>query len=329
MSNILNKVTTKAEELLHKHNTTNNPNTAHTATGTTTTTHGTTTTAPHTGATHQGHSHGDPTGISSTGAGFGTNHGTSTNAGPHNSNVANKLDPRVDSDRDGRAAHTGTGYGSTHQTTGTTGAYGANENIHSSNHGPHSSNLANKLDPRVDSDRDGNRTAPGGGDPSYGTPGAHTGTSHSGTGIGGVGHGTTQHSTFTPGTHTGTHTGAYGNENPNSTNHGPHGSNLMNKVDPRVDSDRDGNRTAPGGGDPSYGAPGAHTGNTYGTQHGTTHGGNSGFGTTGTSSSYTPGSGNASNTAGPHDSNLLNKLDPRVDSDRDGSKTTGGNATYR
>ena len=37
--------------------------------------------------------------------------------------------------------------------------------------------------------------------------------------------------------------------------------------------------------------------------------------------------GTAGNTtAGPHDSSLLNKLDPRVDSDRDGSKTMGGNA---
>src|SRR5690606_18954192 len=58
----------------------------------------------------------------------------STNAGPHSSNVANKLDPRVDSDRDNRGAH---------------GTHG------STNAGPHSSNAANKLDPRVDSDRDG------------------------------------------------------------------------------------------------------------------------------------------------------------------------------
>jgi hypothetical protein len=34
--------------------------------------------------------------------------------------------------------------------------------------------------------------------------------------------------------------------------------------------------------------------------------------------------GPAPNTAGPHKSDLLNKLDPRVDSDLDGSKTIGG-----
>lgn len=42
-------------------------------------------------------------------------------------------------------------------------------------------------------------------------------------------------------------------------------------------------------------------------------------------SSYaTPGSGTAQYTAGPHDSNVANKLDPRVDSDLDNSRTVGG-----
>jgi hypothetical protein len=36
----------------------------------------------------------------------------------------------------------------------------------------------------------------------------------------------------------------------------------------------------------------------------------------------------APNTAGPHKSDLLNKLDPRVDSDLDGSKTYGGDKTH-
>jgi hypothetical protein len=68
---------------------------------------------------------------------------------------------------------------------------------------------------------------------------------------------------------------------------------LLNKGDPRVDSDRDGST--------NYGAtqtgPGAH--------HTT-----------------------ASSNAGPHKSNILNTLDPRVDSDRDGSATYGGNKTF-
>lgn len=53
-----------------------------------------------------------------------------TAAGPHSSSLANKADPRVDSDLDG---------------SGTIG--------------PHSSGLANKADPRVDSDLDGSGTA--------------------------------------------------------------------------------------------------------------------------------------------------------------------------
>jgi hypothetical protein len=56
---------------------------------------------------------------------------SNTTSGPHSSDLANKADPRVDSDND-RAA----GVGSTTSTTS----------------GPHSSHAANKVDPRVDSD---------------------------------------------------------------------------------------------------------------------------------------------------------------------------------
>ncbi|EUC43917.1 hypothetical protein COCMIDRAFT_38186 [Bipolaris oryzae ATCC 44560] len=59
------------------------------------------------------------------------NTSTSTNYGPHDSNIGNKLDPRFDSDTD----HRGTATGST-------------------NAGPHSTNMGNKLDPRFDSDQD-------------------------------------------------------------------------------------------------------------------------------------------------------------------------------
>ena len=157
---------------------------------------------------------------------------SSSNAGPHSSNIANKVDPRVDSDRgklpipyflsilherilnplkDNRARHEAMG--------------GA--------HGPHDSSTANKMDPRVDSDRD-NRAHPSGG----------AGTS------GGA---------YTTG-------GNYGG----STNAGPHGSNVANKADPRFDSDRD-NRA----------------------RHEALGG-----------------------AQGPHGSSMANKMDPRVDSDR-------------
>ena len=78
----------------------------------------------------------------------GSHHGTS---GPHSSNLENKMDPRVDSDRDGSRTAGSTGYGS-----GTTGSgYGSGatgSGYGSSGAGPHSSGAGNKIDPRVDSD---------------------------------------------------------------------------------------------------------------------------------------------------------------------------------
>ncbi|TGJ81460.1 hypothetical protein E0Z10_g7301 [Xylaria hypoxylon] len=242
--------------------------------------------------------------------------------GTHNSRVGNAADPRIDSDRDHRAApsskvggtheytsgdnysHSGAGgYGSS--TTGTTGGYDSSTGEYGSSgtgatgrEGPHSSNTANKLDPRIDSDRSGARMGNTAGD-QYGS------------GPEGV--------------------------------HGPHSSRIANAVDPRVDSDRDASRTVGNqygssgtqgttgaygthgssntydntGSTGNYGTTGAHgTHGTHGTSRGTEHlGGN-----------YAPGP--AANTAGPHKSDALNKADPRVDSNLDGSKTYGGNKTY-
>jgi len=223
-------------------------------------------------------------------------------AGPHSSRAANAADPRVDSDLDGSrnagAAHnthtTGSGLtGNTHSshTTGSgltgnthsthnTGS-GLTGNTGSTNAGPHNSNMANKLDPRVDSDLDSSR---------------HTGTHSTGTGIGSSGLSGTH-----AGNNSGTHTGTTGGLS-SSTNAGPHNSNAMNKVDPRVDSDLDGR----------------------GNRHGASTGGILGA----SGSHATAGSGTAQNTAGPHNSDMMNKMDPRVDSDRDGSKTMGGNKTH-
>ena len=86
-----------------------------------------------------------------------------------------------------------------------------------------------------------------------------------------------------------------------SNTSGPHSSNLGNKADPRVDSDRDGSR--------NMGA----TGQGYGSGTG------SGYG------SGTTGSGYGSGGAGPHTSSTENKLDPRVDSD--GSRGYGSGST--
>jgi hypothetical protein len=219
----------------------------------------------------------------------------------------------VDSDLDGRGTHrgagvtgTGAGYGST---TGTGAGYSSTGNgVPEGTAGPHSSRLANALDPRgkyhlfmclgnsanfqtVDSDLDSSR---------------HTGT-HTGAGLTGAGPGY-----GSTGTHTGTHAGNHmGNRHTgdtggisNSTNAGPHNSNSANKLDPRVDSNL----------------------SNQGNRHGANTGASAGiFGASG--SHATPGSGTAQNTAGPHNSDLANKLDPRVDADLDGSRTLGGNRT--
>ena len=78
-----------------------------------------------------------------TAGGYGTGHSTS---GPHRSDLANKADPRVDSDRDGSYTTGGRHMG----TDGPTG-----QGHSSITTGPHASNLGNKLDPRVDSNADG------------------------------------------------------------------------------------------------------------------------------------------------------------------------------
>jgi len=235
-------------------------------------------------------------GTTSTTGTTGTHSGVAEGqAGPHSSRAANAADPRVDSDMDHRATGItgGTGYGTTGGTTGYgttgntthgTGVTGAGTGAAgSTNAGPYSSNLANKLDPRVDSDLDGSRNMGAATGNTSATTGGYGGT-HAGNGFGSsTGAGTT---------------GGISS----STNAGPHNSNLANKADPRVDSDLDGR----------------------GNRHGAATGGILGTG----GSHATPGSGTAQNTAGPHNSDLTNKLDPRVDADLDGSRTVGGNKTH-
>ncbi len=182
--------------------------------------------------------------------------------GPHSSNVENKLDPLVDSDRDG-----------SRNLGAASGEYGTR---HSGTIGPHSSNVENKLDPRVDSDRDGSRKLGA-------TPGAY-GTRHSGT-------------------------------------IGPHSSNVENKLDPRIDSDRDGSRNL-GGASGGYGndytgtgshvGTGAHTGASIG-NHPITE---SGYGSGTAGSGY--GSGTATKKPG-----LLDRLNPLKDADGDGKRGVG------
>lgn len=307
----MEKIKAKVEGILHKDHSTSNTTATHTgAAGTHTGTTGT-----H-ASTHAGYTgdelHGNPTHVGQTGHAGGltgsTAHGThgqttgltgthnthSDPTGPHDSKFANKLDPRVDSDQvggHGNAASAGGPGHATHAGTHTgTHTGGLTGNTYGSDPtGPHDSRLANKADPRVDADYIGG----------YGNT----------TGVGD--HGTTHAG------HTGTHAGhigggltgnAYGSDPT-----GPRNSHLANKTDPRVDSHH------VGGYDNATGAGG------YGTTH-TGHTGAPGsHGLTG-QGSHLPGP--ASGTAGPHKSDLLNRADPRVDADLDGSKTYGGNKTY-
>ncbi|OAA42093.1 ATG5 protein [Metarhizium rileyi] len=298
-------------------------------------------------------------------SGVGANRGATGPAsrtdGPHNSDMLNKADPRVDSDRDhsrnlgmnpqGSATTgttTGTGIGGAHHHSGITGttSLGGDRTAgtYTRTDGPHDSNLANKADPRVDSDRDHSRnmganphgTATTGTSGTGGIHGTHTGTA-----------GTGDNAAFFggPADATGINRGGDG---PATRTDGPHGSNLANKVDPRIDSDRDHSRnlganphgTATAGTTIGTGTHGTHaTHGTTGTHdtHGThgTHAGTTGMGgvtgttagTHGIHNTAGSGPGPAPNTAGPYKSDLMNKADPRVDSDLDGSKTIGGNKT--
>jgi hypothetical protein len=292
-----------------------------------------------------------------TGLGGGSS-GASRTAGPHSSDLANKADPRVDSDQDGRRGYdssntsgsgqtltgrvaeaTGLGGGSSSNTSGSgqgltgrvadaTGLGGGSSGA-SHTEGPHSSDLANKADPRVDSDQDGRR----GYDSSN--------TSGSGQGLAGRVAGMT----------------GLGGSSGTSNTAGPHSSDLANKADPRVDSDQDGRRgydssNTSGSGQGLAGRVAGITGRGHTTEgHGhaedIVHGGDhytetankldphvAGSGPTeglasgtGLSLGSTSGTGHSQGTTEPHRSGLLNKVDPRVRSDNDGSNTYGGNQT--
>lgn len=181
-----------------------------------------------------------------------------TTAGPHHSDTLNKLDPRVDSDMDGSRTFGHPVVGSHRQQGGTMaatstvaapGTTATGRGAPERTYGPHKSRLANALDPRVNSDADHRANA-----------------------------GFTNNAAVAPGSTT---TTAVGNSAPEGT-HGPHHSRLANVLDPRVDSDAD-NRGSAGAG---WNATAAGTG----------------------------AAGAPTGGQGPHRSRLANRLDPTVDS---------------
>ncbi|EEY16226.1 conserved hypothetical protein [Verticillium alfalfae VaMs.102] len=128
-------------------------------------------------------------GTSGTGYGDTTNRGygnTATTAGPHKSNVANKLDPRTAS---GDNYQRGGGVPQSSMLDTHSSPVGAQGGLGTTRAGPHDSNMGNKLDPRVDSDLDGrraNQLGGVGGGPG-GLQGGQYGTGHTGSGVGGAG----------------------------------------------------------------------------------------------------------------------------------------------
>ncbi|KAK3385709.1 hypothetical protein B0H63DRAFT_473444 [Podospora didyma] len=217
-----------------------------------------------------------------------------TTAGHHRHDVLNKLDPRIDSTHDRQPM--------------------AN-NVPEGTYGPHRSRIANALDPRVDSDMDGR-----------GTTG--TGTNAGPAMHGAIGSGRTA----APGGAYNTNTATTGGGVREGT-YGPHNSRIANALDPRVDSDMDGRGTT---GTTGAGYGGAGTGAGLGHQQHqhqqqSAAAAAAGYGGSGVGAQQQPrggpavmsGPGPAPNTAGPHRSDLLNKLDPRVDSKAGTAATSG------
>lgn len=190
-------------------------------------------------------------------------------AGHHKHDMLNKLDPSVDSSRDKVPLPPPGGAGATN--------------------GPHHSRLANKLDMTVDSkayERANLGTSAASATyQNAGVPDVHRNSHHHQGGSGGLMSG--------------------GAGAPEGT-YGPHGSRVANAADPRVDSDRDGHGAG-------YGQQHQGVGAGYG--HGVTP--QSGLGQHQGQGHHLGGSvlpGPAPNTAGPHKSDMMNKLDPKVDS---------------
>ncbi|PFH62597.1 hypothetical protein XA68_12849 [Ophiocordyceps unilateralis] len=251
-------------------------------------------------------------------------HATRTD-GPHSSNLANKADPRVDSDRDHSrnlganpqgTATTGH-YGTTGLTgsSGTTGTSGLESSRHTgldtgrhtgtsthntkSTAGPHDSDLANKLDPRVDSDRDGSRTI--GSNPQT----TSTSTGHHSTSTGTTG-------PATSGYHGGIHDTAHTSSTTTGSDTTGLGSSGFGHQPGHTTHARDTSGVGPGAAAAAAtAATHKHAGHDVTGLH--SHGGNRDY------------DSNASRTDGPHSSNIANKADPRVDSDRDHSKNLGAN----
>ena len=242
----------------------------------------------------------------------------STTAGPHSSNVANKADPRVDSDLDGSRTTGNTGLGS-----------GTGPTASSTNQGSLGRDAA-----LASGAGTGTGMASGTGTGSGMTSGTWTGTGMT-SGTGGYvpdswshDHGRQGHTYERDPCETGeaAPTGALHTS-------GPHVTDTANRLDPHVGADgtttgSTGHHHGHHGGEAALAGAGAGAGaGAYESSRDTpssTTGGTTGS-DLGSSTTDITGTSSTGKTAGPHKSNLLNKLDPRVDSDL--SKQQGSTGT--
>lgn len=253
---------------------------------------------------------------STTGSGYPSTITGNTTAGPHSSNLANKADPRVDSDLDGSRNMGGTGLGSgTGPTTGSShqGHLGRDAAV-----GAGSVGASGLAEHELRGDRGTIGTGVGYGPESWEHDHKQHGHQFGGDPCGSEGP--------APGPH---------------FSKGPHGTDTANLLDPHVASP-----VIPIGSTSGTGNTGSTTGtgigSTSGTSVGSTGTGSNhlgrdaavagGVGTAGVgayeagrgSSDPSTSAGSAPNTAGPHKSDMLNKLDPRVDSDMSKQQSSTG-----
>jgi hypothetical protein len=274
---------------------------------------------------------------SGTGLGSSNVGNAPTTAGPHSTDLANKADPRVDSDLDGSptAGDTTGAYSSTGRSS-MPGAFESGSNPYSTR----------ELDPRVGgptstsglgSDTMGTGYDTTGQETGYasqrttGASDGHLGRDAAAVGTAGVvGEGIRHHrqdereytgtSTGASGTGYGDSTGI-GNTSSNATT-GPHSSNLLNKLDPRVDTNtsRTEDNTSSG---PHYGRDAAVVGGAAAVGEGIHHhreNERDNLGTSGYSGTTPSGAGSAyysgptgtsvSEVSGPHATSAANRLDP-------------------
>jgi len=230
-------------------------------------------------------------------------------------------------------------HGDKHTNTHTTNNTQGN-NIPEGTHGPHGSKVANAADPRVDSDLDSTRRTAGhgefGSNNNYATQGTGTSNLEGSTGYGnehGIGRTTGATGTSGYGNEQGIGgtTAGFGNEQGIGRTAGTTG----------YGNEQGMGRTAGTG---MTGTEGAYesgprtTGHHHGVGSGITGTHDASTGTYGSQGlerdgrdTYGAGTGPgpAPHTAGPHKNDMLNKADPRVDSNMDGSRTVGGNKTFQ